>query len=290
MTWKSWPSTWRWQRRSAYVYAGPQQRQPEYCTVWKSFSNVTTGSYRPICTYNLQVLTSEILLHVLVNHKGGFWCTKNCRGREKDPETQNSHFSCWKVRFFGIFCDIYPPSVAIKKWLDFKSSEDEQLQWSFWQRKPQGSWWDEAWAELHWSWDCSKNTSPSCSKDTFVPLCFCQANLHSPVGLLNLRSVPQNTCFLQRRHVMSPSLKPLIGDAKVYFFNTVFHILPKENQATKKKKIPKKKTTQKTTPPKKTNQKTQPTTKPEQLGLSEENIKSEYLTALMRTQISAHYN
>lgn len=89
MTWKSWPSTWRWQRRSAYVYAGPQQRQPEYCTVWKSFSNVTTGSYRPICTYNLQVLTSELLLHVLVIHKGGFWCTKNCQGRKKDPKTQN---------------------------------------------------------------------------------------------------------------------------------------------------------------------------------------------------------
>lgn len=89
---------------------------------------------------------------------------------------------------------------------------------------------------------------------------------------------------------MSPSLKPLIGDAKVYFFNTVFHILPKENQATKKKKIQKKKKTPKTKTQNKTNKKTQPTTKPEQLGLSEENIKSKYLTALMRTQISAHYN
>lgn len=155
--------------------------------------------------------------------------------------TRNSHFSCWEVRFFGIFCDICPPSVTIKKWLDFKSSEDEQLQWSFWQWKPQGSWWNEAWAELHWSRDCSKNTSPSCSKDTFVPLCFCQANLHSPVGLLNLRSVPQNTCFLQRRHVMSPSLKPLIGDAKVYFLIQFSTFFQKKIKQPKRKKYKKKK-------------------------------------------------
>lgn len=155
--------------------------------------------------------------------------------------TRNSHFSCWEVRFFGIFCDICPPSVTIKKWLDFKSSEDEQLQWSFWQWKPQGSWWNEAWAELHWSWDCSKNTSLSCSKDTFVPLCFCQANLHSPVGLLNLRSVPQNTCFLQRRHVMSPSLKPLIGDAKVYFLIQFSTFFQKKIKQPKRKKYKKKK-------------------------------------------------
>lgn len=57
---------------------------------------------------------------------------------------------------------------------------------------------------------------------------------------------------------MSPSLKPLIGDAKVYFFNTVFHILPKENQATKKKKIQKKKKPQKPKP------KTKQTKKPNQ--------------------------
>lgn len=45
------------------------------------------GSYTPICTYNLHVLTSEIL-HILVIHEASFWRSKNYQG-EKDPKTQN---------------------------------------------------------------------------------------------------------------------------------------------------------------------------------------------------------